>query len=168
MVASDDRTAAAGGIGLLCLISTTVVWIVWFRRAYRNLPRLAGAELRFRPGWAIVSWFVPILNLFRPKQMANDVWRACDPAPQPGVAVEDRPVAPLLDLWWTAWIVAGFLGNLDGRRYFEAETIADQQDAAVIALVSDAGWLALTVVAVMVVRRMTDRYERRRELALTA
>jgi hypothetical protein len=59
---AGDRVGTTAGLGLICLTSTTVVWIVWFRHAYRNLPRLAGVELRLGAGWAIGSWLVPILD----------------------------------------------------------------------------------------------------------
>ena len=30
-------------------------------------------------GWAIGPWFVPILNLFRPWQIAVETWEGSDP-----------------------------------------------------------------------------------------
>jgi hypothetical protein len=59
-----------------------------FRRAYRNLPALGAESPRFSSGWAVGAWFVPFLNLVRPKQIMDDIWRASDPAlpAHPGAA----------------------------------------------------------------------------------
>ena len=38
-----------------------------------------GRHLRYGTGWAIGAWFIPIFNLFRPKQIANDIDRASAP-----------------------------------------------------------------------------------------
>ena len=54
--------------------------IAWTHRLYRNLEPLGFRELRFGSGWAVGGWFVPFLNLVRPKQIVNDIWRAGDPA----------------------------------------------------------------------------------------
>jgi Domain of unknown function (DUF4328) len=81
--ASDDRQALAGSLVLLTFVGTIVVYLVWFSRAYKNLTSLGATDLRYGSGWAIGAWFVPILNLWRPKQIANDIWRASDPAAPP-------------------------------------------------------------------------------------
>jgi hypothetical protein len=46
----------------------TFVW--WFQRAYRNL-----VKREIHPAWAYVGWFVPIVSLWKPKQIANRIWR---------------------------------------------------------------------------------------------
>lgn len=78
--ASDRRQALIGMLQLLLYLGTVLAFLVWFRRAYRNLPILGAESLRFSNGWAVGAWFVPFLNLVRPKQLADDIWRASDPA----------------------------------------------------------------------------------------
>lgn len=63
----------AAVVGILLAINgflffVTFVW--WFQRAYRNL-----AKRELHPAWAYVGWFVPVMNLWRPKQIANRIWR---------------------------------------------------------------------------------------------
>ena len=70
--ASAELLSIIDGVRVLALIVTGTVFIVWTRRVYRNLAPL-GTSPRFRPGWAIGGWFVPVLNLWRPKQILNDV-----------------------------------------------------------------------------------------------
>jgi hypothetical protein len=71
--ASDELNAFIGFAQFGLLVLTAILFIRWFRRAYRNVEPLGG-ERRFKTGWAIGGWFVPFLNLWRPEQIANDIW----------------------------------------------------------------------------------------------
>jgi hypothetical protein len=84
------------GLGLLSL---------WTRRLYGNLRALGAQDLRFGEGWALGGWFVPFLNLVRPKQIVDDVWRASDPMRRPEEAWDQRPLSNLLHWWWFIWVV---------------------------------------------------------------
>ncbi|CAN5537127.1 hypothetical protein BH20ACT15_BH20ACT15_01250 [soil metagenome] len=58
-----------GGLAyVLGVIGAAVAFLIWFHRAYSNLPALTGGALRYKTTWAGWSWFIPIFNLFRPKQ----------------------------------------------------------------------------------------------------
>ena len=76
---NDNRQAVVGVSQFALYVACIVFFIAWFRQAYRNIEALGAASLRHSHGWAIGSWFVPFLNLVRPKQIANDVWRGSDP-----------------------------------------------------------------------------------------
>ena len=84
------------GLGLLSL---------WTRRLYGNLRPLGTKDLRFDEGWALRGWFVPFLNLVRPKQIVDDIWRASDPMRRPTEAWDERPLSNLLHWWWFFWVV---------------------------------------------------------------
>jgi len=64
-----------------------------------------GAERRFGVGWAIGAWFVPVLNFWRPKQTANDIWSASDPT-----AEGKHLGSPLLTWWWLCFLLANWVG----------------------------------------------------------
>lgn len=117
---------------------------------------------RFHPAWAMVSWFVPIFNLWRPKQMANDIWRGSRPLASPLAANEWRsvPVPAFMWLWWAAWIVFSTLSNYGGRVWWDADTVesirtAAKLDAAVTSLEFVTGILAITVVWKLTASQLT-------------
>ena len=83
-------------VGLAAFVLTSIVFL-FFHRAYSNLAVLGATEQRWSPGWAVGSWFIPILNLFRPKQIANDIWRGSDGSAIPSV----------FTTWWAFWILGG-------------------------------------------------------------
>jgi serine/threonine protein kinase len=81
------------GVGLV------TCWILWFACVRRLADRFAPGRLRYRPGMAVAGWFVPIGNLFLPKQIADDVWHAS--SAQGRAPAPSRP----LNTWWVAWLV---------------------------------------------------------------
>ena len=84
-------------VGLSAFILTSIVFLFFFHRADSNLAVLGPSEQRWSTGWAVGSWFIPILNLFRPKQIANDIWRGSDGSSIPSV----------FTTWWAFWILGG-------------------------------------------------------------
>ena len=80
---NDIRQGIVALLDFTAFVAAAVFFIRWFKRAYENLPALGARGLRFSASWAIWSWLVPFLNLFRPKQMANDIWRASEPDAPP-------------------------------------------------------------------------------------
>lgn len=87
---------------------TVVVFIVWMWIATRN-ARNAGARVRHAPGWALAGWVVPILNLWRPKQMIDDLWRASMPGVSSGMDLRfvRKPVS--ITCWWAAYQIGSWL-----------------------------------------------------------
>ncbi|MEU8703886.1 protein kinase [Streptomyces sp. NPDC048565] len=85
---------------LLFGVALLVCWLSWFARVRAIAEKLTPGRLRYGPSMAVISWFVPIANLFLPKQIANDVWHASSP-PGPGPAP-----ARVLNIWWALWLPA--------------------------------------------------------------
>ncbi|SFK72885.1 Serine/threonine protein kinase [Streptosporangium canum] len=83
------------GLGL------TACWLLWFFRVRVVAERLAPGRLRYRPSMAVYGWFIPIGNLWLPKQIADDIWHASSP---PGRGGTTAP-AGLLHTWWALWLV---------------------------------------------------------------
>lgn len=161
---SDNRVANVAIAQLVTYVGSVIAFLAWFFRAYRNLPRLGASSPSHGFGWAIGGWFVPILNLFRPKQIANEVWRGSDPdAPRDqGLLWKDRAVSPLLHWWWAGWLLASTVGNYADRLYLGAETVAEQQKGAIAAIVSASIFIIAAIVALLMVRAVTRRQEARR------
>jgi hypothetical protein len=152
---NDTRQGSMGVLQLVLYIAGAIVFIRWLRAAYRNVDVLAPGFRRYGHGWAIGAWFVPFLNLWRPKQIVNDVWRAGAENPN-----DDRP--PLLLLaWWLSWIASTLLGRAAGRAAVDQDTLDELRTVDFLFIVSD-GWDAIVaVMAVAVVRATTRRLDRK-------
>ena len=104
---SAEAAAALGGIWALTFIATAIVFIVWFHRAYSNLPALGAPSMRYGTGWAIGAWFIPIFNYVRPGQIAHDISRGSDPDEPDQLPGDwnDSDAGQLVSAWWAAWVI---------------------------------------------------------------
>ena len=160
---NDDRQLVVTSIYTVLTIVAIVFFIRWFWSAYWNLRPLGQTESRFHPAWAMVSWFIPIFNIWRPKQIANDIWRGSDPS---GTTIaadgwKNVSVPALLGWWWGAWLVFSYLSNAAGRLWWRADTVDSVRTAAIVDAISSGLEIVTGVLAIAVVRRLTARQLRR-------
>jgi hypothetical protein len=152
--ANDDRQAIVGLIQLAGLVAGAVVFIRWLTAAYRNADVVAPGTRRYGHGWAIGGWFVPILGMWRPKQVMNDVWRAG------WRDVHDVEPGALLGLWWTAYIISTWLANVGSRTFFGDHTAEEIRNGDVALAISDGLDIIGAILAILVVfaasRRLDD------------
>ena len=64
---NDTRQGVIGLVQFVFLVTLAVLFIRWLRRAFRNTDVLWPGVRRHGHGWATGAWFVPFLNLWRPK-----------------------------------------------------------------------------------------------------
>jgi hypothetical protein len=163
-VADAEQAAWDARLSLLALLqaglylATGVAFVAWFHRAYQNLVAFGTEALRFTTGWAVGGWLVPILSLVRPKQLADDLWRATDPAlpDQPGAAWKLVRVPPWLHAWWllfVLWSAAGILARDPGRH----PSLQQLRRVVMATLAGDVLALPAGVLACLVVIRITQR-----------
>ncbi|GAB2598352.1 hypothetical protein GCM10027168_34180 [Streptomyces capparidis] len=149
-------------------LATIPVFLVWFHRVRTNAEVWLPGQHRFSPGWAVGGWFVPVVNLWFPKMIIDDVCVASDPAPrhaavQPyGQPLYQRPAAGLVTAWWAtglAWLVLYFFAMVvlagSGRDLDEAET------GLVLVSLAHACAIAAAVLAGLVVRRVSAMQDTR-------
>lgn len=155
--ASNARASAIGAIQTAMLIAVAVFFIRWLRLAYRNADAVAPGVRRYGHGWAIGAWFVPFLNIWRPKQIVNDAWRAGDPSSAPYTA----QLPAWLNLWWAAWLLTNVLGQVAGRLALRQDTNEELHTVDYWYIASDATDAVAAVLAILVVRRISARLEER-------
>ncbi|MFD5326348.1 DUF4328 domain-containing protein [Streptomyces sp. NPDC127092] len=115
----DFDAAVIGGADLnplyslafMLYVATGVVFIVWFHRLRQNAQVWAGDQQERGVGWAIGGWFVPIGNLWIPRGIAADIWRASRFAP----TAADRPgELSLINAWWGFWVASTLVNWMSG------------------------------------------------------
>jgi hypothetical protein len=146
------------GVRVLCI----ALFVVWTYRTYRNLRSLGATDLRFRSGWAIGGWFVPIVALWRPKQVVNDVWRASDeelPANFAQTEWRDRVPPLLMTAWWTLWLAAVTAAWLAAG--YGLDTLAQATAGLPLQIAASVSYAAAAVLAAQVVVVLTRRQQRR-------
>jgi hypothetical protein len=149
--ANDTGQNIVAGAQLLVLVVAAVFFLRWFRRAYANVPAISSIQPRWTPGWAVGYWFVPIYSWIRPKQIANEIWKSSGPEATGG--------HHLVDAWWGAWILSGFLTLVGYNLSQNAQTVGDFKTFTSVYLVADLASIAAGVLALQVVKRTTERQQ---------
>jgi hypothetical protein len=161
----DSSNVTLGTVYLLTFIAfvfTAVFFISWTYRAYRNGPALGAQSPRFGNGWAIGGWFVPIMWLWRPKQIVDDIWRMSDPADPPFVRSVDwrgRSVPFLISAWWGVFIVSAIVDRVSARG--DPSTIEGDRMMTSWSLVGSGISIIGAALAIWLVSRATARQRER-------
>lgn len=108
---NDAHQATALVAQVVVVVLMLVALCVWFHRAYRNLKPLGGQNLKYSPAWAAGGFFVPILNLVRPYQVASEIWQISESTRPSTLASDLSPAPSLVKWWWFAFIVDALVVN---------------------------------------------------------
>lgn len=131
-------------------VAGSVCFSMWFHRAYRNLPTLVNGQLLTTPGWAVGSFFIPFLNLFRPYQAAREIEVYSNPEFDGGRFASDVGGSGLLKLWWTLWIAGNIISRLSGRmsdaKGVEAQIAGNCVEAFSSVLIVLAGFVLIALI----------------------
>jgi hypothetical protein len=109
----------------------------------------------------IGGWFCPVVNLWFPKQIVDDVIAASDPRTPPRFSDLRRiPRHGLVLAWWLIWVATEVRGP-GGTSDDLAADVADVSDQAVGASVSTLGVVLIAVCAVLAIRvvRLVNRLQ---------
>jgi hypothetical protein len=142
---------------------TMVFFLIWFHQAYRNLTSLQAKGLCDIPFLATASFFVPILNFFRPYILVQEIWRASDPrfTSHPD-SWKDSPRALSARFWWFFFLAASvfsvicFLASPFGQGMPE-----DTSYASRMACVSNFCMIAAGALLIFIIRKITQRQRER-------
>ena len=106
-----DLITPHGWFEIAFQLAATVLFIVWLWRVRSNAEFLCRAVHRRGRGWVVGAWFVPVINLWWPKQIVDDVVAASDPRTHPFTPNlnEIRPTRVVL-WWWLSWLAANVVG----------------------------------------------------------
>src|SRR4030095_562216 len=94
-------------IGIVALIVT----LYWFYRANKNIHAF-GAKDVSSPIMAVVWWFIPILDLWKPHSVAQQIWKASNPQIilSNGIEWINSPRSNIIILWWVLFLLSIFIG----------------------------------------------------------
>ncbi|KJK44026.1 hypothetical protein UK23_30965 [Lentzea aerocolonigenes] len=156
ITAERINLVASASLSLL-LLAAGIVFILWTYNARVNAERLTyAAEHRRSRTWVWLSWFVPFVNFWFPKQVIDDIWRASDPRQQ-GVPLRQRMQHRLTTQWWTAFVLMWIFERAYLRTYRLGVPISDTfLSTAIFSSLAAAAGIVAAISAVQVVRRITE------------
>lgn len=148
IVSSDRRQRVIELFHFALFITTAIFWIRWFRKSYANLSVRAIGGRRFPVWQATWAWFVPVLNLYRPKQLTDDIWRATD--------LEKR-IPFWVHAWWAAAVTSAVAGVVGTGVVRAGEEVRDILIGSWVSTAGDLIGVVSVLLAVTLVRRITER-----------
>ncbi|WP_018686384.1 DUF4328 domain-containing protein [Actinokineospora enzanensis] len=148
-----------GGVAL-----SGIAFLFWLWRARINSARICDAPQRLRIRWSVLSWFIPLGNLWLPQMVVGDVWRASHPdTPARGGDLRDVRASKLIAVWWVLFLAmhavdlfaVNLLAKDDTEKTFESVFFANALSA---------GLAGLCALAALTVMWRIDRWQAGREL----
>ena len=138
--------------------AAAVAFLRWVHLSSKNLAPLGVRNQQFSPGWAVDWWFIPIMNLLWPYLIMAEIWSGSRPQNQPEYPVVwvGSHALPLLGLWWTTFLLSGYIGNLTLRFFFSGDlTSARVVEGYVATVLIEAVSLVSLILAIILIRRIT-------------
>ena len=150
--ANDLREQIIGLIYIIAYIFSGIAFIKWFRRSYFNLHQKV-QTLSFSEGWAAGSWFVPIINLYRPFQIMKELYLETNKILlNKGLIKKESLSIKPLELWWTLWIISSLIGQFVFKSSMKAETIDELTISTVASLISDIIRIPLALITIKIIK----------------
>ena len=151
--------ALTGVLGLATIavyIATAVVFLMWLYRVSNNVAAF-GKRTANSSGWAVGSFFVPIVNLFIPYQSVKDIWSKSEPTGADATFYSNSPPG-FFPAWWGFWIAS----NIASNAYFRM-TLAEvpPEGSVIVGILSEILSIAAAVFAIQVVKEIDRRQEER-------
>jgi hypothetical protein len=133
----------SGWLDFVVSVAAFILTGIWLARARRNADRIAPGAQRRNKMWVWVGWLVPIVQLWYPKQVIDDVWR--------GTA--RKPGQPNTGWWWGTWIAFSLLSTVTQlwAPGIEEQTQDTTRLAQRMMWTQDLGWLDLLTALAMTI-----------------
>jgi heme/copper-type cytochrome/quinol oxidase subunit 2 len=152
---SDQRVAVVTITGIVVLVVTGVVWLVWQHRSQANLHAARLRELQYTPGWAVGWWLIPLASLVKPFQTVRELWKASGGDEH----WWQTTTWPLIGWWWAAWISGFVLDRVASVVVDSASTLDTLIFGSRLFLGSEVVTIVAGILALAIVRSVNGRQE---------
>jgi hypothetical protein len=155
---ADLISGSLGIVAAIALFAAAAVFIVWLWRVRWNAEMFCRGEHRFTRGWVLGCWLVPVVNLWYPKQVVDDIVAASDPRTDPLTPVlKDIPGTRLVWAWWLTWVAGLVTGNIVQRGVIHgASQLGDLRTNVILSTVSALFTTGAAVLAVILIQRIGE------------
>ncbi|MEN9928953.1 MAG: hypothetical protein RLZZ231_874 [Bacteroidota bacterium] len=148
--ANDSRVQLIAVLYLMVFIVSGITFIMWFRRAYFNLHNRVDV-LEYSEGWAAGSWFIPIMSLFRPFKIMQEIYQVLLRILSIK-EIQTNVSTQFLGWWWFLWVVNGVIGQMSFRLSMHAESIEELITSTTIEMIGNVLGIPLAILTVKVIK----------------
>jgi hypothetical protein len=159
----DTLYGLTGVASFLAYVGTVVAFCLWIYRAHKNLSLLHVRGLQYTDGWAVGAFFVPFLNLVRPYQIVQEMWRASHPMRiDTPTTWQDIKGSALVGTWWGGWLLMNFVSNIATQLMLFPEDGHNKEFVGTaLMLVADGIAIIAALLAILVIRGIWARQDAR-------
>jgi hypothetical protein len=132
-IVPDDADATGWMLQYAGWVANGLLIVPYFMWLYRTNQNCRGFShiMRFKPRWAVACHFVPPMNVFRPCQVVQEIWRV---STNPRTWHNDRR-SVLVGIWWGLTVVTITLAIFNLVQSLETSSHDDQVQVALVFLV---------------------------------
>lgn len=150
--ANDNREQLIGFIYIIAFLISAVTFIKWFQRAYSNL-HLKVDNLSNSENWAAYCWFIPIINLFRPYQIMEEMFSKTNMLLTKNKSFKNINLSKTtVNIWWAFWILNNFMGQFVFRYSLKAETLTELSFATKIGIIANIIGIPLALITIKMIK----------------
>ncbi|MER6038589.1 DUF4328 domain-containing protein [Streptomyces sp. NPDC001835] len=135
-------TSLGGGVALVCAL----LFLAWLRQVRENARVLSGRPPKYLGIWVYLGWIVPVVNLWFPRGIVADAFRATAP---------ERRLPVSVNVWWVLWLLGMFGGVGLVSRDSTDRIIARAYEGVWPLLLADAAVVGAAVAGAFAVRAVT-------------
>ncbi len=151
--ANDKREQLIGFIYIIAFLISAVTFIKWFQRAYSNL-HLKVDNLSSSENWPVYCWFIPILNLFRPFQIMEEMFTKTNVLLIKNNTNKNINLSKnIVKVWWGLWLLNNFIGQFFFRYSLKAETLNELTTATIIGMIANVMGIPLAIITVKMIKQ---------------
>ena len=155
VILTEERYNAASLLVSGAYAISSIVFIVWFWRAYSNITYFDRVRTR-GTGWAIGGWFIPFAGWVIPYGIGAEIWTQSRPEPGPVAERRDPNMEPVIS-WWALFLIMTAV-NLVALSSLPVDPAMDELASFVgVDIVDSVVSIAAALAAIRFVRRTSDR-----------
>ncbi|MBX9686874.1 MAG: DUF4328 domain-containing protein [Candidatus Obscuribacterales bacterium] len=131
-------------------------FIVWARRAFRNLPLLGASGARSKEWYVTWGFLIPFANLILPFLLLNEVWKGSDPDKAISEDWQQEKNCGLINVWWALVLLTAF-ANMSLALF---AGLASMPEAVIVAVILQ---IVSSVLAIAAISKLSLRQDKRFE-----
>lgn len=156
--ANDLRQGIVGMVQTVSIIVVSVLFIMWFRRAYVNAGFISDRKLNYDDSWAIWGFVIPIISLWYPYNFATEIDEKIDrflKSVKQGFV--PKAIGWVIGLWWALYIIKSVAANIAFRLVLREDTLEELVTSTQVYIFSDLFDIIAALVTVMMIIKMSEK-----------
>ncbi|MFI6497322.1 DUF4328 domain-containing protein [Nonomuraea typhae] len=159
---ADLIYSGSGWTEVAAYLITIAAFLIWQFRVRDNAEEFSPVPHRRSRRWLTLGWVVPVVSLWFPKMIIDDVWTASKPGGVPDRGFAHARRSGLIWAWWLAWLCASWISNVAARLLLTGDDAEAMARAARFDVLSIGLYAVAAALAAPVIWKITAFQEARR------